>query len=316
MNREILIAPAVIALAAGFAIPAAAQDGPVKPDVMVWTAQAPPPPPLDGARVSTFEFVSAEAGIAGRVVKGAPYSATTVTETVQTLADGNRITNTVSSSVARDSEGRTRREHSLKAIGPWPVEGDAPKMVTINDPVAGVTYLLDERTKTARKLPVRTIHDVPGGEKGPAIAMERQVPPGTAVAGVAAAGGHVVMMRHAEPGIQLDAAGQPKVEQLGTRDIEGVIAGGTRTTLTIAAGAVGNERPIEIVDERWYSTELQTTVMSKHSDPRMGETTFRLTKLSRAEPASSLFEVPADYKVVEDENLRMKVEKDGKVEKE
>jgi hypothetical protein len=308
MRKRTLIGTAAIALAAGYSIPAAAQDGPVKQDVMVWTAQAPPPPP-GGVPGGTFEFVSAEAGIAGKVVKGAPYSATTVTEMVQTLADGNRITNTVSSSVARDSEGRTRREQSLKAIGPWAAEGGAPKMVTISDPVAGVTYMLDDQAKIARKLPLQTIHYTASGEKGPAIIMERQAHVGSAVAGVAAAGDHVVMMHRAAPGMK-NVDGEPKVEQLGARDIEGVIADGVRSTFTIAAGAVGNERPIEIVDERWYSTELQTTVMSKHSDPRMGETTYRLTKVSRAEPASSLFEVPADYKVVEGgELLRMKVEK-------
>jgi len=54
-----------------------------------------------------------------------------------------------------------------------------------------------------------------------------------------------------------------------------------------------------VVDERWVSSELQTVVMSKHSDPRMGETTYRLTNVSRSEPPATLFQVPADYKVLD-----------------
>ena len=88
-------------------------------------------------------------------------------------------------------------------------------------------------------------------------------------------------------------------EQLGSQTIEGVVAEGTRVTFTIPAGKIGNERPIVTVNERWYSPELQTIVLSKNSDPRMGETTYRLTNIDRSEPDPSLFQVPADYKVEE-----------------
>jgi hypothetical protein len=94
-----------------------------------------------------------------------------------------------------------------------------------------------------------------------------------------------------------------KTESLGTQVIEGVEAQGTRTRTVIGAGEIGNERPIEIVSERWYSPELQVVVKSLHSDPRLGETTYRLTGLSRGEPDRSLFEVPADFKV-SDEPIR------------
>jgi len=86
-------------------------------------------------------------------------------------------------------------------------------------------------------------------------------------------------------------------ESLGKQSIEGVEAEGTRRTVEIPAGEIGNERPIEIVFERWYSPELQVVVMTKHSDPRFGETTYRLTNINRSEPAHELFEVPGDYKV-------------------
>jgi hypothetical protein len=77
------------------------------------------------------------------------------------------------------------------------------------------------------------------------------------------------------------------------------MAEGTRLTLTIPAGKIGNERPIVTVNERWYSQELQTVVLTKNSDPRMGETTYRLTNINRGEPDPSLFQVPADYTVKE-----------------
>jgi hypothetical protein len=218
-------------------------------------AQGPPPGPPEFG----FEFVAGEMAFEGRVVKGAPYSAEAVTETVQVLADGNRITRRNTAMLYRDSEGRTRREMSLGAIGPWPSRGEARQTVFVNDPVTGVNYVLDPEGKTARKMSMRR-------------------PPGEA------------MMRRAPA-----ARPQPRVESLGKRLIEGVEAEGTRTTLTLPPGEVGNERPIEIVSERWFSRELQTLVMSRRSDPRMGETTYKLTNIRRNEPLRSLFEPPHDY---------------------
>ena len=86
-------------------------------------------------------------------------------------------------------------------------------------------------------------------------------------------------------------------QDLGKQIIEGVEAEGTRTTITIPAGEIGNERPIEIVSERWYSPELQLVVMTRNSDPRSGETTYKLTNINRTEPAKTLFEVPSDYTI-------------------
>jgi hypothetical protein len=60
---------------------------------------------------------------------------------------------------------------------------------------------------------------------------------------------------------------------------------------------MGNDLPIIITTETWFSPELKVLVMSKSSDPRMGETTYKLTNLSRAEPDPTLFQIPADYTV-------------------
>jgi hypothetical protein len=236
-----------------------------------------------------IEFISSDM-LPGQVVKGAPYSAEAVNESVQTLADGNRITRRTTAAVARDSEGRTRRESEPGPIGPL-AAADAPRLAFIHDPVANAHYVLDEKTHTARKMLIRQSITNDGNRVEHTFNVR--------VAGPSGLGGHLM----APPNVvyervQADKAAE-KEEDLGTRIVEGVQAGGTRRILTIPAGQIGNERAIEIVTERWFSPELQTLVLSRHSDPRMGETTYRLTGISRAEPAKSLFEVPADYKVME-----------------
>ncbi|HEV7643181.1 MAG TPA: hypothetical protein VGO50_04495 [Pyrinomonadaceae bacterium] len=86
-------------------------------------------------------------------------------------------------------------------------------------------------------------------------------------------------------------------ESLGTKNIEGVEAEGTRNVTTIPAGAIGNERPIEIVYEKWYSKDLQLIVYSRHSDPRYGDQVYKLTNISRSDPDPSVFTIPGDYKM-------------------
>ena len=276
-----------------------AQADEPKRDVVFQTAgqfddALPPPPPVGGN--ATFKFIAREAMIPGKVVKGAPYSATAVTETVQTLADGNKITSTISSFLARDSEGRTRREQSLPSIGPLASEGPAPKLININDPVSGNTYMLDDQAKTASKL--RNVGPV--GADGGNVHYQRVVRVQGESAAVAAGPGPVFIMRNVgAAGMNTEPGSESKQEKLGQSSIEGIMADGVRTTSVVPAGAMGNERPITVTDERWYSPELQTTVLSKHSDPRMGETTFRLTNISRSEPAASLFQVPPDYQTVD-----------------
>jgi hypothetical protein len=86
-------------------------------------------------------------------------------------------------------------------------------------------------------------------------------------------------------------------EDLGEQTIEGILAKGARTTTTIPAGTLDNEQPIRIVSEEWFSSDLQVLVMTRHSDPRVGETTYRLVHLTRTEPDKSLFELPAGYTI-------------------
>lgn len=309
---------------------AQAPEGAPQPDNIIVkqrVVQAPEGPPSPDAN---FLFVSTEMNFEGKIVKGAPYSAQAVTETIQTLSDGNRIINKSTSSLFRDSEGRTRREQTLKLLGSLGDGGEPLQTIFINDPVAGVTYALDSRTHVAHKsAPFRlTQKFVPGGpgapmpggegqrfefrvEGAPAAGLVMKSPgaPGAEpTAGVSPEAGHMFRIQtDTGPGgpgtafvLRRDGSSDNvKEEQLGKQNIEGVEAEGSRTTITIPAGEIGNDRPIEIVSERWYSPELQTVVMTRHSDPRSGESTYRLTNISRTEPAKSVFEVPGDYTVKE-----------------
>ena len=234
----------------------------------------------------TFSFVGGQL-ISGPPVKGAPYSAEAVNETIQTLADGNRIVQRTSAMQYRDSEGRERRE-----------ETSAMGAVFISDPVAGTRYTLHPDSRTA--------------EKGAAAVLNLSARTGE-IAGLAAGRGgpdSAVTIRYAGPGpgvalggpqefffTRIGDPGAGKTEQLGNMYIEGIQAQGTRTTTTIPAGDIGNDRPINIVDERWYSPDLQMTIMTKHSDPRTGETSFALKNINRSSPPPTLFEIPSDYTV-------------------
>src|SRR5579871_3433852 len=89
----------------------------------------------------------------GAVVKNAPYSATVVNESIQTLADGNRIVQNTSGVMARDSQGRTRQSMPLPPIGNLSA-ANAPQLVFIHDPVAQTAYQLNLTDKTAHKMPM------------------------------------------------------------------------------------------------------------------------------------------------------------------
>lgn len=280
----------------------------------------PPPPPGN-----TFVFVASEMGFGGKMVKGAPYSAEAVTESIQTLSDGNRIVNRTTSTLYRDSEGRTRREQTLKAIGSFANDGEPIQTIFINDPVAGVSYALDPRNRVAHKnVPMKIERKVIAGG-----ALLNGAPPGSAAPKpdqhrfeykietnrIPPTGGAVVVPDGPPPGQQyVLRAEQGAVsyvfktgeddknvvkESLGRQMVEGVEAEGTRSTLTIPAGEIGNEREIQVISERWFSPELQMVVMSKHIDPRSGETIYRLTNINRSEPAKTLFEPPAGFVVTE-----------------
>jgi hypothetical protein len=355
-----------------------------------------------------LDVLGAEGVVPGGVVKDKPYSADSITESTQVLADGNRITHKNQARVYRDSQGRTRREQTMGSLGVFQGPSAPITTITINDPVAGTTYFLDPAAHTARKLQqfrleldrARRDHEDGGGGGGVAT-FELAVPPpgdGPSVA-VATAGALPLPFppppAALEPGtpaagaveirgvaradtafgpagltgadranleLELEARKQeldrsrvrygndhpdvrrlqrivdsltsviantpistrPKVltgppdnppatiaaralgpsesttEDLGEQVLEGVLAHGTRETSTIPAGTLGNERAIVITAERWYSADIDAVVSSKTSDPRFGETSYKLVNVVREEPAPDLFTIPPGYELQAD----------------
>jgi hypothetical protein len=304
MRTTIIVSIALVS--AVLASTAAAQGG---PESGFMVAGAPPLPSLQAGT----GMVSVHAdGMDAAPVKGAPFCATVTTEHTQSLADGNRIHTTDSSMLCRDSEGRTRREAGLNLLGAGATQPtSAPKLITISDPVAGVRYLLDTENKIAQKIPLPP----DGGftaAGGAAHLPEKQVMiyqrtggPGPGGPGPDVFFNDVRVMKAG--GDSGEAA--PKSESLGDQTIDGIHVTGTRMTHIIPAGKMGNEKPITVTSERWYSPELKATVSTKHDDPWAGELKTDLKNISTAEPDASLFAVPADYKVldVKDGPIRIKL---------
>ncbi|MBV8865360.1 MAG: hypothetical protein JO210_08185 [Acidobacteriaceae bacterium] len=247
----------------------------------------------DAAEFGPIGITTAMAGPMATVT-GAPYSAQATTERVQILADGNRIVQSTSGTVARDSQGRFRKDEALPFLSAGKT-GDSPHMVYIQDPVAGVQWNLDARMKIAFKSSFSASKMQGTATKGTVL-----VPPPIGQDRI-----WFTSELPAPPSAHSRAIGKSQTlpdtnvskTDLGTQTVEGVPAQGTRMVRTIPAGEVGNEQPLFITTETWYSADLKVLVMSKTNDPRMGETTYRLTDIQRAEPPASLFEVPEDYKV-------------------
>ena len=234
----------------------------------------------------TFKLLGSRVGM-GKVVKGAPYSATAITEHTQTLSDGNQIIQKNEAAYYRDSEGRTRIDQKLKTIGKWTAPGDPAQVITIFDPVTGNHYSLNSKTRIA-------LLDARGPQK-PSNPMPKPNPQ----AKPQPIGPVTKSTEQDQHSVAKEGSDRKKKESLGNRVIEGISAEGSRQTVTIPAGEIGNVAPIEITDESWYSPELQLPVMTRHHDPRSGDTTYRLTNINRSEPARSLFEVPSDYQIVD-----------------
>lgn len=209
----------------------------------------------------------------GKTVTGGPLTAVVVVTRDTTLADGNKIHNESQSKIYRDTEGRVRRELTVDLA--TPATGKVNRnFIVINDPVAGKRYMLNPDNKTAHLMAPHGPHHANNG--GDAAA---NTTPGS--------GG---------PGGP-DGPGNVTKEQLGTKTLNGVQAEGVRVTRTIPAGAIGNDKPIEVVTERWYSPDLQIAVMTSHTDPMMGTVTAKMVSVVRGDPDPSLFQVPSDYKL-------------------
>jgi len=222
------------------------------------------------------------------------YMADTEKEVTQMLADGTRISRTTNGRVARDSHGRTWSTMNFSGAVNSGGSEQAPEMIMILDFPGHTMLMLMPATKMAMKMVL------PDTE-----AMRKQagagVMPGAGAPGASAGQSNRSSTQPSAESLAFNPffSKDTHTESLGEQNLAGVIAQGKRYTVTIPAGAVGNDRPIEVTAERWYSKELQATVMARLSDPRKGEAAFRLVNIRLEDPPESLFEVPADYAVQE-----------------
>jgi len=223
-----------------------------------------------------------------KAVTGAPFSATLL---IEQIPEGSTETRTTTSLIYRDAEGRTRRDQ-MRANS-----ANAPETTTISDPVAGFAYVLNHSDKTAQRTNLSSHAEEKSGDSLAAmrnsVAQEKRagayqmlpVPPDGNSKGLKPKAASVI-------------TNGSNSESLGEKEIEGVAAEGTRTIVTIPAGAMGNERALEIVTDRWHSPKLNTVILIEHLDPRFGRSVYRLTGIQRNDPAANLFSVPDKYKVL------------------
>ena len=215
--------------------------------------------PVASASVSTwFSVVNIPA------IPNAPFSATTVMDNTQTLADGTTVTTKTMTTIARDSKGRTHNENRYY-LRPSDNGQGLIRDITIFDPIKRIRTTLTPATLQA------VVFALPPPQSRPA---SRAIP-----------------------------SGIPR-EDLGLSSIGGLIVHGFRQSRTLPEGADGNDRPITITDEYWYSDELHMNITLKHTDPRHGTQFVALTQLIRDEPDEKMFEVPAEYKVRDDSDAQ------------
>jgi len=217
--------------------------------------------------------------LAGPIVTDAPFSADATTTVTQVLGDGTRIEQTTTARFFRDRAGRVRREQTILGLGALNAGGHMQTITVAPDPGDGIAYTLDPMTRTARRVP-RIAVPLAGN-----MVMTFRNTAGT------------VLVQGRTGGPPIGGGSAPSEEMLGARQFEGVKALGRKTTTVIPTGRIGNDRPIEITDERWESPELRMLVYSRNSDPRTGVVEYRLTNINRAEPPQDLFMIPSDYTV-------------------
>src|ERR1035441_6835882 len=271
--------------------------------------------------------------VKGMTVIGAPYSGEEVNEATQTLADGTRIHRETKTTVYRDSQGRTRRE----APDNITITDPAASVTYFLDPktmtgqkltMVGGSYTIMRSGSFGGSLAppgpssftmtssadgpasiTLNVNGVPLDDKAVAEAMAKAKASGSTqtiayerrevTTAVGSGGGSGIGVGGAAGGVFGLAIKKTAGESLGKQMMEGVNAEGTRYVSTIDVGAIGNDRPIQISSESWYSADLQMVIMSKHSDPRTGDESFRVTNISRGEPAAYLFQLPVGYQIGE-----------------
>jgi len=222
-----------------------------------------------------------------KVVTGAPYAAVAVTTRVRTLANGTKLSRRSEAKIYRDSAGRLRREQSASKISPLGRDVNLPATIFISDPVAGFAYTLYPDKKVGVKRKLGRWETVQAGEAADSDSAARSA--------------RLARFAHNRNERRQQGASDDNRQSLdlGRQTIEGVEVIGKKTIVTIPVDKIGNDQPLEIVNERWVSEDLKVLVRSRHSDPRTGENSFDLTGIDRAEPAAALFTLPEGYKIIE-----------------
>jgi hypothetical protein len=267
-------------------------------------------PPFGPGQIAIVSTGGAMVGLQddAAVVKNEPYQAQAVTEMKQTLADGSHIIQATTATVARDSDGRTVRIQKLSTIGPWrsadSSQGNSQTLTTIFDPVAKehIDYMSDSKVAHILAMPPLPPRSAVGTEgrftvSAPALLGGQESGFAVSAPGPTAgvAQGFAIPAPTDSP--QVTKGMEPKTEPLGTKTIEGIQVTGTRSTSTIPAGTIGNDKDLVITRETWYARELQLVVQSTQSDPRFGQTTYSLKNIQPGPPDAALFQVPPDYKI-------------------
>ena len=225
------------------------------------------------AQRATPGLASLPTGQAGPVL-GRPLTATEIYRSTQVLPDGTRVDHNNTSLFYRDDQGRMRTESQETAL--------------IFDPVAGFNYVLQLASKTYTQSAIVNSNAwtwVSAAGNGASVMSSgsRQAPGDPAA--------KMAQRRFGAP------AAQPVTETLPPRNVNGILANGSLVTITIPKGALGNDRDMKVVNERWYSDDLKVLVKSTNTDPRYGVTTYDLTQVVQGSPNPILFQVPADYKL-------------------
>jgi hypothetical protein len=193
-------------------------------------------------------------------VAGAPFSATVLIRSEQTMPDGTTVTKTTINLVGRDSRGRIHNER--RALVPDSYHG-TPRLIEV--------HIFDLQTR------MNTFYD-----PVTRIARQRALPEPPKA-----------------PNLRNASNPMVKVEDLESTNLDGFAATGLRRSTTIPAQASGTGAAVTVVDEYWYSEDLHMNLLVVHTDPRSGVQTVALSSIKREEPPQSFFEVPEGYKIVD-----------------
>ena len=244
--------------------------------------------PMAGLGQERLPAMGVGGPLTGTPVLDAPFTADAITTVRLAFRDGTRLDQTTTAHYYRDCAGRNRVELMMDGL-------DAPKTLaerhirTIVDPAPrGTIFTLDPVTRMAHYLPRSLVAFAAGGGR------EFAVP----IGGVRFLTFHRALDLLASNAATPGSLGEDvRDESLGNRQIAGVETTGRRITMTIPIGHLSNDRPIQMVDERWESTELKVLVSAHSSDSRTGDVEYRLTNIRRVEPPAELFVVPPDYTI-------------------